>query len=324
MSAPAGPHGPSAYRDPHLEHRKAQERAHFERVAVADDPMASLLTIEMNLTELCNRRCVFCPRVDPKVYPNRNLNMSMGLVERVADEIARLRLGARVSFSGYGEPLLHKGFTDIVRTVRAKLPGTVIETNTTGDRLTAAKIRELFDAGLTYLYVNLYDGPEQRAHFDAMFAEAGAKDGAWKLRPHWVGAGDDFGLTLNNRSGTVNAPEAAIGPVPEPLAIRCHYPFYKMLVDWNGDVLFCSNDWGREIIVGNLRQKRLDAIWLDPRMSAIRRRLMHGDRGFSPCDKCNVNGTLSGGPSFRILIDHYVKTGEIAERDLPDDLKPAP
>ena len=25
-----------------------------------------------------------------------------------------------------------------------------------------------------------------------------------------------------------------------------------MFVDWNGDVLFCSNDWGREHIVGNL------------------------------------------------------------------------
>ena len=28
--------------------------------------------------------------------------------------------------------------------------------------------------------------------------------------------------------------------------------YYKMFVDWNGDVLFCSNDWGREIVIGNL------------------------------------------------------------------------
>ena len=34
----------------------------------------------------------------------------------------------------------------------------------------------------------------------------------------------------------------------------CYYPFYKLFVDWNGDVLFCSNDWGKEHVVGNLLQ----------------------------------------------------------------------
>ena len=32
--------------------------------------------ISINPTELCTRRCEFCPRADPNVYPNRNLNMS--------------------------------------------------------------------------------------------------------------------------------------------------------------------------------------------------------------------------------------------------------
>ena len=36
------------------------------------------------------------------------------------------------------------------------------------------------------------------------------------------------------------------GRSPADLAGRpCFYPFYKMLVDWDGRVLFCSNDWGR-------------------------------------------------------------------------------
>ena len=28
--------------------------------------------VELNVNELCNRTCVFCPRVDPKIYPNLN------------------------------------------------------------------------------------------------------------------------------------------------------------------------------------------------------------------------------------------------------------
>ena len=30
--------------------------------------------VDINITELCNRKCVFCPRVDENLYPNLNLN----------------------------------------------------------------------------------------------------------------------------------------------------------------------------------------------------------------------------------------------------------
>ena len=36
-----------------------------------------LKSVEFNPTELCNRTCHFCPRVDPEVYPNRKLHLSL-------------------------------------------------------------------------------------------------------------------------------------------------------------------------------------------------------------------------------------------------------
>ena len=299
------------YIDPFLEHRRAQERAHQRRIAEDTGPMASLITIELNITELCNRKCVFCPRVDPEVYPNRNLNMEVALAEKIADDLARINAACRISFSGFGEALLHKGFPAIIRAIRTRLPENVIETNTNGDRLNAAKIRELFEAGLTNLYVNLYDGPEQRPHFEAMFAEAGIDPQFYKLRPHWMGAVESYGLTLNNRSGNLNQPEIGVVPLEKPLENRCFYPFYKMLVDWNGDVLFCSNDWGREIVVGNVLKQRIDEIWLSEGMRDIRLRLSKGDRGTSPCSKCSVDGTLHGGSSFDRLMKHYAEQGKL-------------
>jgi len=312
-----GARGPSEFRDAHLEHRKAQENAHFADAGSVADPMTSLVSIELNITELCNRKCVFCPRVDPNVYPNRNLNMTLELVDRIATEVARENLKCRISFSGFGEPLLHTGFIQILKLIRAHLPSNTIEMNTSGDRLDPAKIRELYEAGLTYLYVNLYDGPEQRAWFETMFADAGAEDGRWRLRPHWPDATEDFGLTLNNRSGMVNAPAIRLGPISEPLRMRCHYPFYKMLVDWNGDVLFCSNDWGREIVVGNLERQGLRDIWLSDRMLDVRRALAKGDRTSSPCSRCNVHGVLHGGESFNLLMTHYVRHGLLAPGEVP-------
>ena len=311
--------GSPVYIDPHLAHRKAQENAHFAGHA-AEGPMASLLTIELNITELCNRVCVFCPRVDPDIYPNRNLNMELGLVERLAAEVKRLELSCRFSFSGFGEPLLHSGLADMFRCIRERLPENTIEINTNGDHLDAAKITELFEVGLTYLYINLYDGPEQRSYFEKILAAARVPDSRWRLRPHWVGSTEDFGLTLNNRSGMVNAPETGIGPLANALKMRCHYPFYKMLLDWDGNVLFCSNDWGREMAIGNLNDKSLDTLWMDPRMLEVRRKLMKGKRDFLPCSKCSVHGTLSGGRSFQHLMQYYVAEGAIEADELPADL----
>ena len=74
-----------------------------------------------------------------------------------------------------------------------------------------------------------------------------------------------------------------------------------MFVDWNGDVLFCSNDWGREHVVGNLLQQDIRDVWLGKTMRNIRKRLAEGNRTESPCNKCSVNGTMFGEESFNIL-----------------------
>lgn len=305
------------YLDPFLEHRKAQEQKHLASVAGSEDPFRSLITVEMNITELCNRVCSFCPRVDPKIYPNRNLHMDLDIARKVAGDLAELDYTGRISFSGFGEPLLNKQFADHIRIFRQALPDNTIETNTNGDRLTVAKIHELFEAGLTGLYINMYDGPEQEPVFRKLVEEAGLREEQWRLRPHWVGSEEDFGLTLNNRSGVLKNDELDLGPLDQPLTSRCHYPFYKLLIDWNGKVLFCSNDWGREITVGDVTTTHVRDVWLSEGMLRVRRYLAEGQRCYSPCNKCNVTGTLTGGKSFELLMDYYRREGLLAEEKIP-------
>ena len=292
-------------RDPFLNYRKQQEAEHRERIGDDKDPMNSLISVEMNITELCNRVCAFCPRVDPKVYPNQNIMMDPAIAEKVASDLASFDYKGRVSFSGFGEPLLNKGFDSLLRTFRSHLPQTPLETNTNGDMLTESVIRSLFDAGLTGLYVNMYDGPEQEAVFLDLFKRANLSESQYKLRPHWIGPEEDFGLVLNNRSGVLENADIGVVPIVAPMQMRCHYPFYKMLVDWDGRVLFCSNDWGREIVVGSVMNQHIKDIWLSDEMREIRRELASANRSFSPCNKCNVKGTLHGRTSFDILVEHH-------------------
>ena len=96
-----------------LKHRRNQEQEFFDKVD-SNNPLSSILTIELNTTELCNRTCVFCPRHNPEVYPNRNLNMSVEDAESIAKNLLNHNYKGKISYSGYSENFLNKKFVDII------------------------------------------------------------------------------------------------------------------------------------------------------------------------------------------------------------------
>ena len=71
--------------------------------------------LELNVTELCNRKCIFCPRHDPKVFPNRNLHMTPKGAESISKELARNHYRGKISLSGFGENLLNPEFPEIIK-----------------------------------------------------------------------------------------------------------------------------------------------------------------------------------------------------------------
>lgn len=286
-----------------LQHRREQEKKHWDKKTKKDlDELDSILTVEVNTTELCNRTCVFCPRHDPKVFPNRNLHMTSKGAELIAKELGRNNYSGKISFSGFGENLLNPKFDRIIFRFRMWLPNATLECNTNGDKLTTSFAKVLFDSGLDLLYINLYDGIEQMAVFEEMLKDIPHEK--YKFRLHW-GDVETHGLILNNRSGVIDWVGVEEADVMSLKGKPCHYPFYKMFVDWNGDVLFCSNDWGREHVIGNLMQQSLHDVWFSKPMNKIRKRLMKGDRSHSPCNKCSVDGSLFGKPSFELVKEYY-------------------
>ena len=284
-----------------LEHRREQEKKHWAKKNLLN-PLDSILTVEINTTELCNRTCVFCPRHDPKVYPNRNLHMTPKGARTIAEELGNNSYIGKISFSGFGENLLNPQFVSIIKEFRFNCPQATIECNTNGDKLDEIYIHALFRAGLDLLYINLYDGIEQMEHFESMLTNI--RENQYKFRMHW-GDFEKHGLILNNRSGVMDWIGIEDSDIESLKGKPCHYPFYKMFVDWNGDVLFCSNDWGKEHVVGNLMQSTMHEVWFSKPMNKIRKRLMKGDRSHSPCNKCSVDGSLFGKPSFDLIKDFY-------------------
>ena len=288
-----------------LDYRKAQEVKLKEMVST--QPLVGVLTVEVNITDLCNRRCSFCPRVNPTLYPNRNVFIDDETIQVIIDQLKRLQYSGKISFSGFGEPLLNKNFVEIISKFRSALGSdVVIETNTNGDKLDSRFLKALFEAGLNSIYWNLYDGPEQIEKALSLVDTSGVDSERVRLRPHWDGYSEgEHNLFLNNRGGTLLDcnPLDFIESDRFPLKRSCNYPFYKLFIDWDGSVLSCSNDWFRKSVIGNVLDKDLSEIWFSSKQNELRRQLLREDRSCELCNRCDVDGSLFGESSVDAVVN---------------------
>jgi radical SAM protein with 4Fe4S-binding SPASM domain len=242
--------------------------------------------IEISPVDRCNRKCVFCPKSDAAVAPDQALEMAPGLYRRIAEDLDAIRFRGTVMLAGYGEPMLSRRILDMVQTF-AKVCRVEITTN--GDTLSVAKVASLKGSGVRKIVVSLYDGPEQVRQFTDMFTQAGLTPDDYFLRDRWYGADQDFGVMLTNRAGTIQS-----GNQRPVVSCKCYYPHYFMMVDWNGDVFLCPQDWNRRIKMGNLAFDTVEQVWRSDLYRKHRQALVQGERKLHPCINCNANGVLHG------------------------------
>lgn len=278
---------------------------HLEETYQAGPKPPFFSLIEFNLSGLCNRDCVFCPRVDPEIFPNINEHIPVELYEKTMRELAEVDYDGMILYSGFGEPFLYKRIEELIVLSKRYCPKVRVESVTNGDFVTPDKLKSMFDAGLDTLLISLYDGEFQRQIFQGMMAEAGISDGQVVLRDRWLPAEQNYGITLVNRSGMVEIPEVGIGALKEPLKRRCFYPFYQVVVDYDGSVLLCTHDWGKKFIVGNLNQQTIHELWDNERIRKVRENLANSDRSLAPCSGCDADGVLMGGEHFDQWMNYY-------------------
>jgi radical SAM protein with 4Fe4S-binding SPASM domain len=262
----------------------------------AHDLYSTLRSVEINPIELCNRTCEFCPRSNDDLYQNQKLKINLELVTKIAHDLNEMQFTGRVGFVGFGEPLLHNKLTECINLIKTLVPTvTSIEVNTNGDFLTKSKVKDLVDAGCNTLTVSMYD-LDDSAKFES-FTEG--LDVELTTRHHY-NKEDNFNLFLVNRIDLAQ-PESIHLDINRP----CYIPFYKLFIDWNGDILVCNNDWGRASNLGNVTKESIKDIWLGEKFSTYRTELLKGNRASCvPCKRCNVDGTKLGHDSVRLLSNY--------------------
>ena len=253
----------------------------------AVDLISTLSTVEINITDICNRECSFCPQsLDDYSYKS---SIKLDIIEKIAFDLSAIDYNGRVSFVGFGEPLLYKNLhkaVDIINRIVKNVKW--IEINTNADYLTRDKAEVLALSGCTNLTVSMYD-----------------YDISSKITS--LLAGIEIELTFKHCYAilpVVNRNDIISQETVLNINRQCFLPFYKMLIDSTGDVLICNNDWGRNGVIGSIKEQSIQEIWFSEKISNYRNELKNGNRNkCDPCKYCNINGKQYGKDSYDIWIN---------------------
>lgn len=234
--------------------------------------------IELNITELCNRECSFCPRAHG--YPNLNLNMSIETAVRIREQSKGFV--DLLHIVGRGEPLLNPDFLNILFVLANDFD---IRLMTNGDRLHKhiEQMHEILDLNSSKhkIIISLYDDDKQYKTLKERF-----KDYSdiiyYKTYDTGQGASDlDFNKKhyIANRAGSLYF---ATSNKP------CYAPINRMFIDWDGSINMCCHDWSEKTVYGNIYEENIIDIY-NIIANKYGKELIKGNRSCTKqCSKCDV------------------------------------
>ncbi len=249
--------------------------------------------IEISESGTCNRKCSFCPR-SAKDFIDKKEFIKNELHEKMCSELKNYNYKGTIRYSGFVEPLLDKNIFNLIKMARNYLPDCNIEIVTNGDPLNLERLKRLFTSGLNKILISAYDGKKEAIDLENLCLKANLNQNQYIVRHRYLSENEDFGITLSNRSGLMENAEYQIKNLSSPLKNPCFIPSYTFFLDYQGDVLMCPHDWGKKLILGNLKKEKLVDIWFSKKSMRLRKMLNKSNRNFAPCNVCDVDGTMMG------------------------------
>lgn len=272
----------------HAAWNEAAFRARFER-------SGRLTTLNVEITNRCNLRCVYCPVNRDMAREKRDMSY-----EAFCDLIERTPTLTTLLPFQWGEPLLHPRVFDMVRFAARRGMRTYLTTN--GTRLDADARRELLTSGLTRLTISV-DGD------DAMHARtrgqelAPVRERIAALRRERDAAGVRLGVDVSMVLDADTAPVHAeyvrawtgvvdrVQTIPRmidgPRTVACREPWRGILVVLvDGRTTTCCADREGALDLGNAFETDPARIFDGPAMRALRRD--HARLTLpNPCARCS-------------------------------------
>jgi MoaA/NifB/PqqE/SkfB family radical SAM enzyme len=267
-------------------------------------PLPEIVQIES--TNICNAKCVFCPRDD---MARKQGVMDMDLFKKVVDECVELGI-EHVRMHNYGEPFVDRQLVEKVRYAKQKgAPQVGMISN--GSLITETAARGMIDAGLDAINISVdasgkdvFERTRVGLKYDKVIANIerllALRDASGRRRPklilsfvrqnndedehafieHWRARADKIHITdLHNWAGTLNHESDVNYP--------CYRPWLTFTALWDGRVALCCADFDGRTILGDLRTHTIQEIWNSDAYRAVRREHLESG-GPSICQSCDL------------------------------------
>ena len=260
-------------------------------------PLPQPLTLFVDVCDLCQLRCAWCPQSRVDFYTVRqgpHLLPESIWRALIMDLVAQNWRPKLVNLYGFGEPLLHPGIVRMAGDAKAIADRVILSTNALA--LTPAIFEGLMNADLDYLRVSLYPPHAERVretltqcktsrnergvHKPFIYVKSFGVPGP-DNRQAWAGAVDEFGVEPMHHWKR--------GPQTAACDQACAYPFYAPMIHADGQVSACCADWDRALVIGDLRGESFGNIWRGERLRKLwQRALISGRRAMPECAECTV------------------------------------
>jgi radical SAM protein with 4Fe4S-binding SPASM domain len=266
-------------------------------------------------TSVCNLRCVMCPQ--SLSIPKKHGYMRMELFKKIIDEAKDFVHDINIHHTG--EATLHPKLSEMIKYAEDNGVYTKLHTNATlldeelSVKLIESKLSLLsfsfdgFDAE-TYEKIRRYSNFNKTLRNIINFLEIKKRIGSKKpytilevikLSNKLSEDADNYrdfmkrfeGLPLDRlriKEPHNWAGKYDVGKVNENYT-ACTFLWYAMVINWNGKVTPCPQDYYCDLILGDVNEQSLWGVWNGEAMRLLRRKMRSKDVvALKPCDGCDL------------------------------------
>lgn len=224
----------------------------------------------------CNNNCPFCPHA----FNKKPLGiMTWECYITIIDQLVSIGYNGRVALMLSNEPLLEDRLEDMIKYAKSKSQRLFIDITTNGRLLTVELLDKLFSIGLDNININDYRGDRDK------------NPEKWSSNIELVhdAYGNNPKVYFKKRSFDEKLPNYA-GNIPQEFEKEdfgfCNYPFRKLTIAYNGDILLCCDDFMYDTCFGNVMKDSLIDSWNAKLYNDYRLALLN-NRRIGLCSACN-------------------------------------
>jgi len=238
------------------------------------------LSVAIETTSVCNRRCSFCPNHSDELRGRRpQKEMDEGIYRKIIDDLKLMHFTGTVSLQHYGEPLLDSHLEERIRYAHSKLPEAHIMFKSNGDYLTPERFQSLVASGVDEIFVTNYAGKRKES---AAITALKKYLVSHPEMERYITIRNGIS-TLSNRGGLVEVDDAH-----KRIVQGCIQESYSLNIDVDGNAVMCSNDYLGQHQFGNVKRRSISSIWNSLQFREVRERHKSGVFQEEMCQRCTL------------------------------------